>query len=426
MTQNNPTSVVPEVVVDIDVNSEMWCRDHRLTVADIEELVSRLRHEGVRTILVRCGCLGILPYHTDLSYPVGFDESHARQRPIPVVIEDMDSYVRQRSEWAIRDAEALREYNPPAVFIQKAHQLGMKVILWIDTFDDGFPGYRSKFLDANPHCQWVGRDGVTYFEGLMDYSWPEARAFRVAQALELLALGADGIHCSMSSHGRHSPNTHEDDFYGYSEPIVESYRKKHGIDIRTTSQFDTESWHDLKGEAMLQLYRELAHVCHERGKELWIGLQLGRYTQFAVDPHFSTNVVARYTNHWERIVDEGLADVLILGDYELATDLKGDYWTAKPDIQMQPDEDLFGWAARYYQSYCKDKTRLFLFGEWLRSDPAILAEQTDFWAKTVREYGFDGIDMHEAWVFEAVEGNMAMLGKTVTAIEEIAGNADIR
>ena len=37
---------------------------------------------------------------------------------------------------------------------------------------------------------------------------------------ELLELGADGIHCSTSAHCRHLPNTHEEDFYGYSRPTV--------------------------------------------------------------------------------------------------------------------------------------------------------------------------------------------------------------
>lgn len=417
MTQNSPFPVPPEVVVDIDVNDEVFCRDHPMTIGDVEELVERLWREGVRTIIVRCGCLGLLPYHTDLGYPMSFDEDHARQRPIPVVIDDMDSYVRERAAARDRYAAVLREYNPPEVFVRKAHELGMKAVLWIDIFDDGFPGYRSKFLDENPHCQWVGRDGETFFEGLMDYSWPEARAFRVAQARELLDLGADGIHCSMSSHGRHFPNTHEDDFHGFSDPIVEAYRSEHGIDIRTAEQFDEAAWHDLKGDAMVQLYSELAQVCHERDKELWIGLQLGRYTQFAVDPHFSTHVVARYTNHWKRIVDEGLADVFILGDYELATDINGDYWTAKPDILRQPGEDLFAWAARHYRPYCEGKTRLYLFGEWLRADPATLAEQIDFWIDTVPKHGFDGIDMHEAWAFEAEAENMAMLGRAVDRIQ---------
>jgi len=227
----------------------------------------------------------------------------------------------------------------------------------------------------------------------------------VVQARELLELGADGVHCSTSSHCRHLPNTHEADFYGYGQPIVDAFRARYGVDIRTAGDFDKSAWHDLKGEAMVQLYRELAALCHGRGKELWIGLQIGRYTQLPGDPHFSTNVVARYTNHWKTLVDERIADAFILGDYEIMSAPNHAYWTAKPDIQRRGGEDLFAWAAREYQPHCKGKTRLYLFSEWLTDIEA----NTRFFADVTRKYGFDGVDVHEAANFEAKPGAMALL-----------------
>jgi hypothetical protein len=281
----------------------------------------------------------------------------------------------------------------------------MKVLVWLDIFDDGFPGFRSKFLAEHPHCQWVGKDGKTYFHGLTDYSWPEARAYRVAQATELLNLGADGVHCSMSAHCRHLPNTHETDFYGYSQPIVDAFKAKYGVDIRTAADFDKEAWHDLKGEAMVQLYRELGKLCHDRGKELWIGMEIGRYTQFPVDPHFSTNVVARYTNHWKTLIDEKITDAIILGDYEIMSETKHPYWNAKPDVQRQNDEDFFAWAAREYQPYCKGKARLYLFSQWLSK----IEDNMRFFTDVTCKYGFDGIDVHEAMNFEDKQEHMALL-----------------
>jgi hypothetical protein len=401
----------PELIVDVDVNDEVWLRPHKMTEADISELVANLKEQGCLTLIVRCGCLGILPYRTELSYPASFDADHARSNPAPGIIKDMDLYVTQRMKWMQLYAEVINDFDPPATFIQAGHQQGMKVIAWIDLFDDGFPGYRSKFLDEHPHCQWVGKDGKSYFKGLMDYSWPEARAFRVSQARELLNLGADGIHCSTSAHGRHLPNVHEEDFYGYSQPIVKEYQAKYGVDIRTAEDFDKTAWHDLKGAAMVRLYRDLAGLCHARDKELWIGLQLGRYTQFTADPHFSSNVAARYTNHWKTLVDEGIADAFVLGDYEIMSTPDHQYWTAKKDIKRRKDEDLFGWAARSYQPYCKGKTRLFLFSEWLPNSPPQLETRLQFWVDVTRKYRFDGIDVHEAWNFEAHPGNMPLLGR---------------
>lgn len=400
----------PEHIVDIDVNDEVWLRPEPMTEEDVKTLVKQLKANGCDTLIVRAGCLGLLPYRTELSYPMGFDADHARARPTSM-IKDVEAYITQRSAWNTTYAQVIADFNPPEAFIKAGHGEGMKVIAWIDLFDDMFPGFRSKFLDENPHVQWVGKDGTTYFEGLTDYAWPEARAFRVKQAKELLAWGADGILCSTSSHTRHLPNTHEEDFYGYSQPIVDAFQAKHGVDIRTATDFDKEAWHDLKGDAMVQLYRELAELCHGQQKELWVGLQLGKYTQFAVDPHFSTNVVVRYTNHWKQLVDEGIADAFIVGDYEIMASPDHAYWSAKPDIVRKEGEDLFGWAAREYQEYCKGKTTLYLFSEWLPGDPKGLESKMEFWADTTRKHGFDGIDVHEAWNFEAHPDNMAVLGR---------------
>lgn len=411
--QNAPAAKTPELIVDVDVNDEVICRGRALTESDIKTLVAQLKQNGCQTLLVRCGFLGLLPYRTSLSHPLRFDAEHARANAGPITGE-IEAYIKRMTDWCHWYADSLKAINPPEVFIREGHAQGMKVLVWLDLFDDRYPGFRSKFLDEHPHCQWVGKDGKTYFQGLTDYSWPEARAFRVAQAAELLDLGADGVHCSTSAHCRHLPNTHEADFYGYSRPIVDAYQAKHGVDIRTAPEFDKQAWHDLKGEAMVDLYRDLAKLCHGRGKELWIGLQIGRYTQFPVDPHFSTNVVVRYTNHWKKMVDEGIADAFILGDYELMSQPGHGYWTVKPDIQRRDGEDLFAWAAREYQPYCKGKTRLYLFSEWLSK----IEENLRFFTEATCKYGFDGIDMHEAMNFEAKPEYMLLLRAMADRFQE--------
>jgi hypothetical protein len=403
-TAQDAASVAPELIVDVDVNDEVHDRGRALTEDDIKTLVAQLKQNGCQTLLIRCGFLGLLPYRTELAYPMHFDAADARANAAPIV-GPIEEHIAHGDEWCKWYVETLRNLNPPAVFIREAHAQGMKAIVWLDIFDDGYPGFRSKFLDEHTQCQWVGKDGKTYFKGLMDYSWPEARAYRVAQATELLALGADGVHCSTSGHCRHLPNTHETDFYGYSQPIIDAFKTKHGVDIRTATEFDKAAWHDMKGEAMVQLYRDLAKLCHGRGKELWIGLQIGRYTQFPVDPHFGTNVVARYTNHWKTLVDEPIADAFILGDYEIMSQPGDAYWTAKPDIPRQQGDGLFAWAAREYQPYCRNKTRLYLFSEWLTNPPV----NTRFFADAARKYGFDGVDVHEAANFEGDPANMRVL-----------------
>ena len=400
----------PDLVVDIDFNDEVFIRSEPMTEAQVETLVHQLHGAGTQILLLRMGYLGYLPYRTRLSYPIGFDEGHARKYPFrrDLKAADLEAFITKRKEWNERYRKIIEDYNPPEVFIRVGHELGMKVVIWLDIFDDGYTGYRSKFIDENPHCQWTARDGTTRFNGLISYAWPEARAFRVAQATELLDLGADGIHCSTSAHCRHLPNVEGDDFYGFETPVVEEFRRRFGVDIRKADTFDKEAWHTIKGEFMNQLYRELGQVCHSRGREFWVGLQLGEHTHLAADPYFGTNVVARYRNLWKPLVDEGIADVFIVGDYEICTASEHAYWKAK-DIERKPGEDLFAWAARTYQPTCRGKTKLYLFGEWLPGSTQALDHRMAGWAERVTAHRFDGIDVHEAMNFERAPRGMEIL-----------------
>lgn len=396
----------PEVIVDIDVNDEVITRPEPMTEAEVVELVQQLHEAGAQTIMVRMGFLGLLPYRTALSYPLTFDEADFRAN-YPGTPEEIDRLVARNHSWLERYRAVLEAYNPPEAFIQAGHERGMKVILWIDIYDDYYPGFHSRFLDEHPHCQWTARDGETRFRGLTQYAWPEARAFRVAQARELLDLGADGIHLSSSAHCRHLPNVHEDDFYGFGEPIVEEYRRRRGVDITTTDDFDRELWHQIKGEAVNRLYREIAAECHARSKELWVGLQLGEYVQLAADPYFSDNVVARYRNLWQPLVTEGIADAIIVGDYESMKAGPGHpYWRAKRSIPE--NADLYAFGAHQYGPLCREhRVPIYLFGEWLPGSHQALDAQLAQKARYVLDHGYDGIDLHEALNFEG--GRMVFL-----------------
>lgn len=380
----------PDPIVDIDFNDEVHMRPQPMTEQQVIDLVELLHSRSCRTMIVRMGFLGLLPYRTQLSYPIGFDEQHFRAHPG----WQKEDYIPKALAWTQKYAQVLEAYNPPEVFIREGHKRGMKVIIWLDIFDDGLPGFRSKFLDEHPQCHWTARDG-SHFPGLISYAWPEARAFRVAQARELLALGADGLHCSTSAHSRHLPNVHANDVYGFEQPVVEEYRRRYGVDIRTAEKFDVEAWDTIKGEAMNALYRELARECHSRGKEFWIGLQLGEYTTLSADPYFGNYVVAKYRNLWRPLVEERVADAFLLGDYELPSQPGHGYWKSK-GIALAAGEDLWGWAAREYGPACRGRTKLYLFGEWLSGDNKAVDAKLQALAASCLEHGFDGIDIHEA------------------------------
>ncbi len=57
----------PELIVDVDVNDEVWLRDHKMTEGDVKDLAAKLKRNGCQTLIIRCGCLGILPYRIGFS-----------------------------------------------------------------------------------------------------------------------------------------------------------------------------------------------------------------------------------------------------------------------------------------------------------------------------------------------------------------------
>ncbi|MFH1267237.1 MAG: hypothetical protein ABIK89_16030, partial [Planctomycetota bacterium] len=134
----------------------------------------------------------------------------------------------------------------------------------------------------------------------------------------------------------------------------------------------------------------------------------GEYTHLAADPYFSTNDVARYRNHWKPLVEEGIADVFIVGDYEICSTPGHPYWKAK-GITPNEGEDLFAWAAREYGETCRGKTRLFLFSEWLVNSRQALDHRLAQWARRVEDNHFDGIDVHEAANFESTPNGIELL-----------------
>jgi hypothetical protein len=85
---------------------------------------------------------------------------------------------------------------------------------------------------------------------------------------------------------------------------------------------------------------------------------------------------------------------------------------------------LFSWAAAYYQPYCNNKTKLYLFGEWLSASEPEIEKQLTEWSQRTLANGFDGIDIHEAANFENPLTKMKLLnrmkrrlqGKTVNAL----------
>ena len=91
----------PELVVDIDFNDEVWLRDHKISEAEVGELVKALHDNGCTTIIYRAGLLGLLPYRTELGYPMGnFDATTVTEGETWVTVAAPDGFFISRIIWS--------------------------------------------------------------------------------------------------------------------------------------------------------------------------------------------------------------------------------------------------------------------------------------------------------------------------------------
>ncbi len=133
-------------------------------------------------------------------------------------------------------------------------------------------------------------------------SFPETRKWWLSWVEDILNAGADGVELRVRNH--HSPLTWDE--YGFEQPVVDEYRKRYGVDLNTTNDFDHELWRKLRGEAYTQFYREAKELVSRNGKKLGL--------------HISTTMNAPVANmaamnihwDWKTWLNEGLADVVTL------------------------------------------------------------------------------------------------------------------
>jgi hypothetical protein len=175
-----------------------------------------------------------------------------------------------------------------------------------------FP-WQFTFTVQNPQLQAVDRNGNYHF-GVLELAYPAARQAiidRISQYAQEFQVESFGI-----TTATHSKPAEYADQFGFSQPVVDEFYSRYGINILadpgfdcTSSQFDkndpmVEAWRELRGEYFVQFFRELRAALP--GKTIYVGIPRGRY--------FGPPYGNMYLN-WESLVQEQLVDGLILGVY---------------------------------------------------------------------------------------------------------------
>ncbi len=217
----------------------------------IRQLLTDCKAAGITTVLWRLTACGTVLYRSE--------------------VQNWDTFRNDKRPPAHAAADIMDSYDHLWEACKVAHEVGIKVFAWIDLYDDGVAGspHYSRLLAEHPEYQWVDRSGKHYI-GIPSYAFKEARKFRVDMIKEVMGYPVDGLFLCFRTHATATPENKGITECGFEAPVVEEYQKRYGVDIRN-EEFDRKKWHDLKGEFLTTLLREVRSSIHKE-MPVWIDL----------------------------------------------------------------------------------------------------------------------------------------------------------
>ncbi len=203
----------------------------------IEHLMSRAADEGIQRVLWRLSVCGKEAYHTRVRTPFDWAEPRARNDHMTAI---------------------MAQFDPLAVACQLAQQYGLQIYPWITLMDEYYSNnLESGFVAEHPEYQFTSRDGQRYFRGTLCYAYPQVRAHRLAQLLEVVqGYEVDGLYLCLRSHSGECEPSYVPDSFGYNQPIVDEYERRYGTDIRVEA-FDFGQLYEIQGEGLTQFLRDI-------------------------------------------------------------------------------------------------------------------------------------------------------------------------
>lgn len=394
-----------QIVMNVDYFDELALHAEPMGSREVRSLVTECAARGVDTLFWRAIGLGTAGYPSRLvgsaEWAATADFSLSVSR---MTAAEQQAYAARKGQpWGGKLTASLARMDPIAEARDACRREGLRFFIWLDFIDER----RNRFLLEHPECLVLGRDGRTPWPGLRSYASAPAVADQLAVVDELAAYRPDGLYLSTSCHTRHLLFPEPDDYFGFEPGIQEAYQQATGsalIEMR-----DPNAWHRAKGDGVTSFFRQVKERLRPFGGQLAIGTQYGPQTILTA-PFFSTHVPYRFETQWQRWVDERIADILVLGDYEWPWD-RVPIWEAKgfhpPEGQQVADV-----LTSAYVQHAAGRVECYLFSSWLSAyaehhqgaSAGTLEDAMRMRSETLRKTGADGICLHEAHTFEHYNG----------------------
>jgi hypothetical protein len=172
-----------------------------------------------------------------------------------------------------------RKVGTNRIAVEEAHQRGMQIWLTHGLFDNGshadagYSGFPYAIEDKLriDHPEWapVNRWGTWRQGGPIELAYPEARQAMADYLTKYVVEGNyDGI--AFLTYAENFSQRYEDEF-GYNDPIVDEFRQKFDVDIRT-QEFDRAEWRKLRGSYVTEFLRLLKKQLSPHGKKIAVSV----------------------------------------------------------------------------------------------------------------------------------------------------------
>jgi len=254
-----------------------------------------------------------------------------------------------------------------------------------------FPGYdaiRETFaLDVRGGLLAFARGKERTPAAFMSPAFDQTREYWLSWVRDVLNAGADGVELRVRAH--HSLFAWGE--FGFEDPVVEAFKQRYGVNLRTTDDFDRAALRRLRGESYTEFYRQAKALARSRGKPL------GLHVSVTMDMEPEEGAAMEIHWDWRRWLDEGLADSLTFKEIRPRTRLA---------------QEVLGRirGPKVKAVFCPYANNLWTVpgGERIVAD----------WIRAAREAGFDGYQYYEcaSVVRGTPEGKIVM---TQPALREV-------
>lgn len=256
--------------------------------------------------------------------------------------------------------------------VKYCKQFGIQPYIHFDMFDTR----NDKFAEDHPEFCLVSRDGKETCLGGLCLAYPEIREYYHRYVDELLDYGIEGImFCTKSRHGMPLGTK-----YGFNDPIVEEFKRRHGVDVRTQS-YDQDAWLDLQGKYIMSWVKEATRRVNARGGKTAITLPSKKRNHYA-------------NLDWRKFVIE-----------KAVNELHTSCWRSEEFHLFEPEglKRLDEYTETCHAHGVKYTPYLFAdmsyYEVYRRAGIIAVAEEVRRWVRHVRSSPVDGVLFHDMEIF---------------------------